>query len=83
MWGLSGPGIELVSPALAGRFFTESPGKPLCLFVYFQLHWVFIAAHRLSLVAANGGDSLVAVCGLLTAVASVVAEHRLQGAQAQ
>ena len=78
MWGLPGPGIELVSPALAGRFFTtESPGKPLYLFMYFQLHWVFVAAHRLSLVAANGGNSLVAVCGHLIAVASVVAEHRL------
>ena len=55
MWDLSGPGIELVSPALAGRFFTnESPGKPLHLFVYFWLHWVFAAAQRLSLVAANG-----------------------------
>ena len=29
MWDLSGPGIEPVSPALAGRFFTtELPGKP-------------------------------------------------------
>ena len=30
MWDLPRPGIEPVSPALAGRFFTtESPGKPL------------------------------------------------------
>ena len=29
MWDLPGPGIELMSPTLAGRFFTtESPGKP-------------------------------------------------------
>ena len=29
MWSLPGPGIELESPALAGRFFTtEPPGKP-------------------------------------------------------
>ena len=28
-WGLPGSGIECVSPALAGRFFTtEPPGKP-------------------------------------------------------
>ena len=28
MWDLPGPGIELMSPALAGRFFTtEPPGK--------------------------------------------------------
>ena len=30
MWGLPGPGVESVSPTLAGRFFnTEPPGKPL------------------------------------------------------
>ena len=30
MWDLSGPGIELVSPALAGGFLTTGlPGKPL------------------------------------------------------
>jgi len=30
MWGLPGSGIEPVSPALAGGFFTtESPGKKL------------------------------------------------------
>ena len=29
-WDLPGPGMEPVSPALAGRFFpTEAPGKPL------------------------------------------------------
>ena len=49
----------------------------LCLFVCFGgQHWVFIAVHRLSLVAASRGYSLVAVCGLLTAVASLV-EHGL------
>ena len=35
---------------------------------YFWLCWVFIAAHRLSLVAASG---------LLIVVASLVVEHRL------
>ena len=30
MWGLSRPGIEPMSPALAGRFLiTKAPGKPL------------------------------------------------------
>ena len=30
MWGLPGPGLELVFPALAGRFLTAvPPGKPL------------------------------------------------------
>ena len=37
---------------------------------YFWLHWVFVAAHRLSLVAESRGYSLVAVRGLLIAVAS-------------
>ena len=39
-----------------------------CLFIYFWLHWAFVAAR---------GLSLLVVCGLLTAVASLVAEHRL------
>ena len=43
------------------------------LFIYFWLRWVLIAVCRLSLVAASG----VAVRGLLIAVASLVAEHRL------
>ena len=34
MWDPPGPGIELVSPALAGRFFTtEPPGKPYLRFL--------------------------------------------------
>ena len=44
--------------------------------VYFWLHWVFVAAHRLSLVAASRG-TLVAARGPLIAVASLVAEHGL------
>ena len=32
MWGLPGLGIEPMSPALVGGFFTtEPPGKPLCV----------------------------------------------------
>ena len=37
--GLPNPGIEIVSPASAGRFFaTEPPGKPVCLYkcTYFR-----------------------------------------------
>ena len=49
------------------------------LFIYFWLHWVFIATRGLSLVAASGGYSLVVVCGLFVAVASLVSEHRLWG----
>ena len=57
-------------------------GKELCIpwsrghfiffFLYFSLCWVFSAAHRLSLVAASGDYSLVAVQGRLTEVASLM-----------
>ena len=51
----------------------------LCVFVYSWLCWVFTAARRLSsLVAETGGGSGVAMLGLRTAVASLVAEARLQ-----
>ena len=45
----------------------------LKLFIYFWLHWVFLAAHRPSLVAANGGYSRVAIHGILMVVVSLVA----------
>ena len=49
-------------------------------FIYLLLaDWVFAAARGLSLVVASGKYSLAAVCRLLVAVASLVAEHRLQG----
>jgi len=41
------------------------------------LHWIFIAACRLFLVAVSRGYSPVAVHGLLIAVASLVVEHGL------
>jgi len=44
------------------------------------LHWVFVAARGLSLVALSRGYSLVVVHGLLVAVASPVGEH---GSRAQ
>ena len=44
----------------------------------FWLCWVFIAAHGLSLVVERRSRSLALVCRLLVAVASLVAEHRLQ-----
>ena len=46
-------------------------------FNLFWLCWVFVAARRLSLVAASGGYCLVLLPGLLVAMASFVAEHRL------
>ena len=47
------------------------------LFIYFWLHSVFVAVCRLSLAVESGGYSLDVVCGLLTAVASLVGEHGL------
>ena len=52
------------------------------LFIYFSLHWVFVAAGGLSLVSVNGGCSLVAMYRLLTVVASLVAELSSHGMQA-
>ena len=43
--------------------------------LFFWLHWISVAAHGLSLVAASSGYSLAALCKLLIAVASLVAEH--------
>ena len=39
--------------------------------------WGLCCCTGFSLVAASGGDSRVAMCGLLTVVASLVAKHRL------
>ena len=43
MWDLPRPGLEPVSPALAGRFSTTAPpGKPLCLyFSKLKFHFEF------------------------------------------
>ena len=43
---------------------------------HFWLFWAFVAAHSLSLVAAIGNYSRVVVRRLLTAVASLVVEHK-------
>ena len=52
------------------------------LFIYFWLLWVFVAAHGLSLVAASGGYSFVAVRGILIAVASLCCGARALGMRA-
>ena len=48
----------------------------LKLLIYFCLHWVFVAALRLSLVVESGGSSLVVGHGLLITV-PLVAGHGL------
>ena len=45
--------------------------------IYFWLCWVSVAARGFSLVVVSRGYSLVAVCWLLIAVASLVSEHGL------
>ena len=41
MWDLSGLGMQLASPALAGGFFTtEPPGKPLNHIKSFECVWI-------------------------------------------
>ena len=54
MWNLPGPGIEPMSPALAGRLFTtELPGKSLnSFFKYFILYWRIVdLQHCISLMS--------------------------------
>ena len=65
---------------MSGGIYTQGHGedggkKKIYLF---WLHWVFVAAHGLSLVVVSSGYSLVVVLGLLSAVASLVVEHGLQ-----
>ena len=50
---------------------------PLSNLLFFQLQWVFVGVHGLSLVAVSGVYSLVMVCLFLIAVASLVAEYGL------
>ena len=44
---------------------------------HFWLHWLSVAAHELSLAGVRRGHSLVAACGFLTAVVSLVAACRV------
>ena len=67
------------APGAQGRFSHLNHGdfKNNLLFVYFWLHWVFVAVRGLSLVVASGSYSLVATLWLLVAITSLVAEPRL------
>ena len=64
MWDLPRPGLEPVSPALAGRFSTTAPPRkpPLVslltrIFFFFWVRWVFVTACGLSLVVVSRGCS--------------------------
>ena len=73
-------GSECISDGLrvsTGPFFFFFLFKDFYLFIYF---WLFCS--RFSLVVASETYSLVALCGLLIAVASLLGEHGLEGAQA-
>ena len=67
MWDLPGPGIEPVSPALAGRLLTTGPKPGDFFFKYLFLkkiiwpHRVLVAEHRL-FVASHG----IFCCGAWT-----------------
>ena len=61
---------------------TEWKGLPFSKKIIVFIHWlcwVFTAAWAFSLVAASGSHSLLAVCRLLIAVASLVVEHKALG----
>ena len=85
MWDLPGPGIEPVSPALAGGFSTTAPpGKPLeyffkiNLFIYLFLTVLGLCCRtRVFSSCGERGILFVAVRGRLIVVASLVAEHGL------
>ena len=58
----------------------------LCLFlnkIYLWLHWILVAACRLSLVAVSRGCPLAALHGFLVETASLVVEHRLSSLHVQ
>ena len=62
------PGIEHVPPAVETwslNHWTAREVPEMALFFFFWLHWVFVAAHGPSLVAASRGYYLVVVRGLL------------------
>ena len=83
------PCLNYVVPYSYTQLLKHSAGKNLVSFIMFNScflkntnlfiwqHWVFIAAHGLSLVAARRGYSLVLVPRLLTAAVSPIAEQRL------
>ena len=52
-------------------------------FIYFRLHWIFVSALVLSLVAVSRSYTFFAAPRLLISVACLVAEQDLCGAQAQ
>ena len=54
----------------------------LNVFIYSWLHWIFVAALKLSLIALGGDYCLIVMHRLLIVVASLVVEHGLEDPQA-
>ena len=82
MWDLPRPGLEPVSPALAGGFLTTAPPGKLRSFCYLSIYLFILDALGLCCVQAfsscsESGLLFVVVCGLLIAMASLVVEHEL------
>ena len=91
MWDLPRPGLEPVSPALAGRFPTTAPpGKPLNTFFIYYFYFLNLFIYYLFLAVlglhccmwafsscGERGPLFVAVHRLLIAVAFLVVEHGL------
>ena len=57
--------------------------KSVFRFIHFWLHWVFVAAHGLSLFVTRRDSSPVGVGSLLIAAALLIVEHRLRSSGAQ
>ena len=54
MWDLPGPGIELMSPALANRFFTtKALGKPLCHILDSTYKWFCLSLSDLLIISSS------------------------------
>ena len=66
--------IRIPSPLISFFFFPES-SPFIYLFIYLWLRWVFAA--RAFSSCREWGLRFAAVCGLLIAMASLVAEHEL------
>ena len=62
MWDLPGPGLEPMSPALAGGFLTTAPpGKPY--FIFIRDAWERKKEMRWSITCKDVHDSPLMVCG--------------------
>ena len=75
-------GLDLTDTPLPTLVTSKVVSFKIHLFIYW-LWWVFTAPGGLSLVAASKGYCLAAVYRLLTAVVSLVVEHRLQALRLQ